>query len=76
MGDTPQAPRPLRAALYARVSTQEQTPENQLLALYAFAQARGLDAGGVCRSRDQRGQKSGARRSMPCALTCVSGRSM
>ena len=30
-----------RAALYARVSTTEQTPENQLVALRAFAAARG-----------------------------------
>jgi DNA invertase Pin-like site-specific DNA recombinase len=30
-----------RAAIYARVSTTEQTPENQLLALRAFAAARG-----------------------------------
>lgn len=32
---------PLRAAIYARVSTLEQTPENQLVALRAFASARG-----------------------------------
>lgn len=32
---------PRRAALYARVSTQEQTAENQLLAMRAFASARG-----------------------------------
>jgi DNA invertase Pin-like site-specific DNA recombinase len=31
----------VRAALYARVSTTEQTPENQLIALRAFAAARG-----------------------------------
>jgi DNA invertase Pin-like site-specific DNA recombinase len=30
-----------RAALYARVSTHEQTPENQLAALHSFAGARG-----------------------------------
>ncbi len=30
-----------RAALYARISTTEQTPENQLQALRAFATARG-----------------------------------
>ncbi len=30
-----------RAALYARVSTAEQTPENQLVALRGFASARG-----------------------------------
>src|SRR5215470_11112940 len=30
-----------RAALYARVSTTDQTPENQLAALRAFAAARG-----------------------------------
>jgi len=34
----------MRAAIYARVSTQEQTPENQLLPLRAFASARGWDA--------------------------------
>jgi DNA invertase Pin-like site-specific DNA recombinase len=33
-----------RAALYARVSTTEQTPENQLAALRAFATARGWHA--------------------------------
>jgi len=41
MQENPRASRQLRAALYARVSTSEQTPENQLLALRAFAQARG-----------------------------------
>lgn len=34
----------MRAALYARVSTTEQTPENQLQALRAFALARGWQA--------------------------------
>src|SRR5262245_1310905 len=34
----------LRAALYARVSTTEQTPENQLAVLRAFAAARGWRA--------------------------------
>ena len=33
-----------RAALYARVSTAEQTPENQLTVLHAFAAARGWTA--------------------------------
>src|SRR5262245_57079121 len=33
-----------RAALYARVSTNEQTTENQLQALRAFASARGWHA--------------------------------
>jgi len=33
-----------RAALYARVSTTEQTTENQLAALRAFATARGWPA--------------------------------
>ena len=33
-----------RAGLYARVSTSDQTPENQLAALRAFAAARGWDA--------------------------------
>jgi DNA invertase Pin-like site-specific DNA recombinase len=45
---TPRGPRapsaaPLRAALYARVSTGEQTPENQLVALRAFTTARGWE---------------------------------
>jgi DNA invertase Pin-like site-specific DNA recombinase len=31
----------IRAALYARVSTAEQTPDNQLVALRSFAEARG-----------------------------------
>jgi DNA invertase Pin-like site-specific DNA recombinase len=30
-----------RVALYARVSTSDQTPENQLIALRAYAVARG-----------------------------------
>jgi DNA invertase Pin-like site-specific DNA recombinase len=33
--------RPLRVGLYARVSTTDQTPENQLAVLRAFAEARG-----------------------------------
>ena len=33
--------RPRRAALYARVSTREQEPENQLAPLRAFTTARG-----------------------------------
>jgi DNA invertase Pin-like site-specific DNA recombinase len=41
----PRAPAgPLRAALYARVSTAEQTPDTQLVALRAFAEARGWTA--------------------------------
>jgi DNA invertase Pin-like site-specific DNA recombinase len=53
-----------RAGLYARVSTTDQTPANQLDALRAFAAARGwvsidfVDHG-------FRGRRSGARRSMP-----------
>src|SRR5881296_1951161 len=35
------AERPRRAALYARVSTTEQEPENQVRVLRAFAAARG-----------------------------------
>ena len=35
---------PRRAALYARVSTADQTPENQLAVLRAFADARGWAA--------------------------------
>jgi DNA invertase Pin-like site-specific DNA recombinase len=32
---------PLRAALYARVSTNDQTTDNQLLELRRYAEARG-----------------------------------
>ena len=35
--------RPLRAAIYARVSTSEQTVENQRLDLHRFIEARGWD---------------------------------
>lgn len=35
------ATRPLRAGLYSRVSTLDQTPENQLAVLRSFAEARG-----------------------------------
>src|SRR2546422_2215479 len=50
---------PLRAALYARVSTMDQTPENQLVALRAFAGARGWQATefvdhGISGARDRR----------------------
>src|SRR5262245_44796716 len=50
---------PLRAALYARVSTTDQTPENQLVALRAFAAARGWRATefvdhGVSGAKDRR----------------------
>ena len=34
----------IRAALYARVSTADQTPDNQLVALRSFADARGWQA--------------------------------
>ena len=49
----------VRAALYARVSTTEQTPENQLVALRAFAAARDWQAvefvdHGVSGARDRR----------------------
>lgn len=49
----------VRAALYARVSTMEQTPENQLVTLRAFAAARGWRAvefvdHGVSGARDRR----------------------
>ena len=48
-----------RAALYARVSTHEQTAENQLQALRAFASARGWQAAeyvdaGISGSKEQR----------------------
>jgi len=36
--------KPARAALYVRVSTLEQTPENQLAVLRAYAAARGWEA--------------------------------
>ena len=50
---------PLRAALYARVSTTDQTPENPLVALRAFAAARGWQATefvdhGVSGAKDRR----------------------
>src|SRR3989442_10960301 len=50
-----------RAALYARVSTTEQTPENQLVALRAFALARGWAVSefidhGVSGAKDRRPQ--------------------
>jgi DNA invertase Pin-like site-specific DNA recombinase len=38
------ATRPLRAALYARVSTNDQTTDNQLLELRRYAEARGWTA--------------------------------
>jgi DNA invertase Pin-like site-specific DNA recombinase len=49
----------LRAALYARVSTTDQTPENQLTVLRAFAVARGWQAvefvdHGVSGAKDRR----------------------
>jgi DNA invertase Pin-like site-specific DNA recombinase len=48
-----------RAALYARVSTTDQTPENQLAVLRAFAEARGWQAiefvdHGVSGAKDRR----------------------
>ncbi len=36
-----------RAAIYARVSTLDQEPENQLQELRRYVQARGLDQPGV-----------------------------
>src|SRR5712664_4794010 len=50
-----------RAALYARVSTLEQTPENQLVALRTFALARGWAVSefidhGVSGAKDRRPQ--------------------
>jgi len=49
----------LRAALYARVSTTDQTPENQLVALRTFVAARGWEATefvdhGVSGAKDRR----------------------
>jgi DNA invertase Pin-like site-specific DNA recombinase len=49
----------MRVALYARVSTDEQEPENQLVELRRYAQARGWDAvefvdKGVSGSKDRR----------------------
>lgn len=51
--------RPLRAALYARVSTLDQEPENQLTELRQYAQARGWESHafvdrGVSGTRDRR----------------------
>jgi DNA invertase Pin-like site-specific DNA recombinase len=61
MRENSQVSRPLRAALYARVSTHEQTPENQLLALRAFASARGWTLAeyvdhGISGAKDRRPQ--------------------
>jgi Resolvase, N terminal domain len=39
-----QASKPLRAALYTRVSTADQTTENQLLELRRYAEARAWQA--------------------------------
>ena len=52
-------PAPLRAALYARVSTLDQEPENQLAELRRYVAARGWTAvefvdRGVSGSRDRR----------------------
>ena len=50
------SPEPLRAAIYARVSTFDQQPENQLAELRRYVQARHwsaqeyVDQGGVLRS--------------------------
>jgi len=51
--------KPLRAALYSRVSTFDQEPENQLRELRTYVQARGWDARefvdrGVSGSKDSR----------------------
>ena len=48
-----------RVAIYARVSTTDQTPENQLLELRRYAEARGWEATeyvdtGVSGSKDRR----------------------
>lgn len=50
---------PRRVAIYARVSTQDQTPENQLLELRRYVEARGWSAieyvdHGVSGARDRR----------------------
>lgn len=51
--------KPTRAALYARVSTTEQTPENQLIELRRYAEARGWTTAeyvdtGISGSKDRR----------------------
>ena len=41
------SPDPLRAAIYARVSTLDQEPENQLAELRQYVQARGIACLGI-----------------------------
>ena len=41
---TPEVSTPIRAAIYARVSTSEQSPELQLRDLRQYAEARGLES--------------------------------
>ena len=53
------SPEPLRAAIYARVSTLDQEPENQLAELRKYVQARGWSAHeytdkGISGAKDQR----------------------
>ena len=53
------SPEPLRAAIYARVSTLDQEPENQLAELRKYVQARGWSAHeytdkGISDAKDQR----------------------
>ena len=59
----PRRPRSARmkAAIYARVSTLDQEPENQLQELRRYAEARGLDGGRVRRSWRERREGSSAR---------------
>ena len=54
----------MKAAIYARVSTYDQEPENQLQETEAIRPGKGLDWSGVRRPWGQRGEGStaGARR--------------
>ena len=51
----------MRAAIYARVSTLDQEPENQLQELRRYVEARGLDRRRVRRSRGERREGSAPR---------------
>ena len=57
----------MRAAIYARVSTLDQQPENQLVELRRFVEARGMDARPPNTSiTASAAPRSAAPRSMPC----------
>ena len=59
------ANRPLRAALYARVSTNDQTTDNQLMELRRYVEARGWTAANTW-TRACLGRRRAGRRSTAC----------